>query len=241
MYGLRFFPKKLILRLFVQSENTHLSNRPMATQKRVFNLIILDESGSMESIKQPTISGFNELVQTIKAVEEKHPDQEHYIWLLTFNGLGTKMLLKNEPVSKLKELDAEKYQPASLTPLYDAMGEGLTKLRAHLADQSDYNVLVTILTDGEENRSKEYDGKAIKALVDDLKGKGWTFTYIGANHDVDKFASTISINNTMSFQATVEGTKAMFGKEKAARMRYSQKISRQEDVGSGFYDDDEKA
>lgn len=60
----------------------------MEAKQKVFNLIILDESGSMQSIKSATISGFNEVVQTIKGMEMQFPEQEHFISLVTFNGIG---------------------------------------------------------------------------------------------------------------------------------------------------------
>lgn len=207
----------------------------MKNKHKVYNLIILDESGSMQSIKHATISGFNEVVQTVKGVEQKFPEQEHIISLVTFNGLSVKTLLFNERVSNLDEIDEEKYQPDSMTPLYDAMGFSMTRLKREVEKQNDYNVLVTILTDGEENSSKEYDGKAIKKLIDELTDNKWTFTYIGANHDVEKFAQSISITNTMNFQATNEGMKQMFAKEKKARYSYSSKLSRGEDVSDDFY------
>lgn len=62
----------------------------MNSKHQVDNLIILDESGSMESIKKETIQGFNEIVQTIKGVEQQFPEQEHFISLVSFNGLGRK-------------------------------------------------------------------------------------------------------------------------------------------------------
>jgi Mg-chelatase subunit ChlD len=207
----------------------------MINKHKVYNLIILDESGSMQSIKKATISGFNEVVQTVKGVEQQFPEQEHIISLVTFNGLGIKTLLFNERVSNLDEIDEERYQPASMTPLYDAMGFSMTRLKREVEKQNDYNVLVTILTDGEENSSKEYDGIAIKKLIDELKDNKWTFTYIGANHDVEKFAQSISITNTMSFQATNEGMKQMFAKEKKARYSYSSKLNRGEEVSDDFY------
>jgi uncharacterized protein YegL len=209
----------------------------LKNKHKVYNLIILDESGSMQSIKRATISGFNEVVQTVKGVEAEFPDQEHIISLVTFNGLGIKTLLFNELVSKLDEIDETMYNPASMTPLYDAMGFSMTKLKAEVEQYKDYNVLVTILTDGEENASKEYNGKIIKKLIDELKLTNWTFTYIGANHDVDKFAQTISITNTMSFQATESGMKEMFAKEKRARKSFSAKISRGEEVSDNYYDE----
>lgn len=64
----------------------------MEKKHEVHNLIILDESGSMNSIKNHVISGLNEIVQTIKGIEKKFPEQEHYITFLTFNGFGIKQL-----------------------------------------------------------------------------------------------------------------------------------------------------
>ena len=53
--------------------------------------------------------------------------------------------------------------------------------------------MVTILTDGEENASKKYSGIAIKKMIELLSEGNWTFTYIGTDHDVEKFASNMSI------------------------------------------------
>lgn len=202
-------------------------------------MIILDESGSMQSIKQATISGFNEVVQTVKGMEQQFPEQEHFISLVTFNGLGIKTLLLNEPVKKLEQIDAKKYQPDSMTPLFDAMGLSLLKMKAETESLSDYNVLVTILTDGMENASREFSGEVVKKLVDELSLKNWTFTYIGANHDVVDFALKISITNTMSYQANDADMKQMFEKEKRARMNYSQKIRNKEDFKKDFYNEED--
>lgn len=211
----------------------------MATDK-VYNLIILDESGSMDSIKKATIGGFNELVQTIKGIEEKYPEQQHFISFITFNGFGVKTHLDKQAVSELLQIDEKNYQPNSMTPLYDAIGLSVLKLRVDLAGQENTNVLVTILTDGEENASKEFSGQQIKSIIDEQKALGWTFTYIGANQDVEKVAATISITNTMQFAANDEDVQAMFVREKSSRMRYSEKIRNREDVRENYYLDDEQ-
>lgn len=209
----------------------------MEMKHKVFNLIILDESGSMASIKNSIINGFNEVVQTVKAVQIQFPEQEHFISLVSFNGLGIKTLLEMESVDLLKEIDETKYQPASMTPLYDAMGFSLEKLRRDVEKLNDYNVLVTILTDGEENSSKEFTAIAIKIFVEELKAKGWTFTYIGSEHNVKGFASSISITNTMFFEKNSKDIKRMFEREKLSRMNYSEKIRNNEDVQEDFYKD----
>ena len=211
----------------------------METKHQVHNLILLDESGSMTSIKNTIIQGFNEIVQTVKGIALQYPEQEHLITFVTFNGLGMKTLHFCEPVEKLKEIDDEKYQPDAMTPLYDAMGFSFAKLRKELEGKSEYNVLVTILTDGEENSSKEFSGAAIKHLVEELSLKNWTFTYIGADHDVEKFAISISITNTMQFNKNEADMKQMFVKEQNARMRYSLKIRSNENTSMSFYDEEE--
>ncbi len=211
----------------------------MEKKHQVHNLIILDESGSMESIKEPIISGFNELVQTIKGIEKDYPEQEHFITFVTFNGRERRVVHFTEPASKLEMIDGSKYQPNASTPLYDAMGDSMTSLKQALAKRTDYNVLVTILTDGEENASKEYKGDAIKKLVEEMKMSGWTFTYIGTDHDIEKFATNISINNTMYFKKDLHGVNDMFEKERHARAMYSQKIREKKNTDDDFYKPEE--
>ena len=205
------------------------------SKHQVHNLIILDESGSMESIKSSIIQGFNEIVQTVKGIEKEFPEQEHFISLVTFNGLGRKVMHFSEPVGRLETINGSSYKPSASTPLFDAMGFSFAKLRDHLEKVSDHNVLVTILTDGEENASKEYNGKAIKSMIGELKNRKWTFTYIGTDHDVEKFAASISITNTMFFSKNIESMNDMFLKEKSARMSYSHKIRDKKDTKDDFY------
>ena len=208
----------------------------MEEQHQVHNLIILDESGSMQSIKNSIIQGFNEIVQTVKGIGQQYPEQEHFITLVTFNGLGQKVLHFLDPVEKLDQIDSAKYRPDASTPLYDAMGFSFGKLRQALENVKDYNVLVTVMTDGEENASKEYSGLAIKKLIDELKEHNWTFTYIGTDHDVEKFAATISITNVLKFAKNPEDINYMFEKERSSRQSYSQKIRNKEATKDGYYD-----
>lgn len=210
----------------------------MENKHQVHNLIILDESGSMESIKTPTINGFNELVQTLQHVEKEFPEQEHFISMLTFNSNGNRLLHFLDPVSQLKAIDASTYQPNFSTPLFDAIGFGVQKLKQAISGIPEKNVLVTILTDGEENASREFNGQAIKSLVEGLKAEGWVFTYIGTDHDISKVADQLSITNTMAFQKTDEGIIAMFEKEKAYRGKFSEQIRDKKVSDEGFYEED---
>jgi len=192
---------------------------------KIFNLIILDESGSMNSIKKETINGFNETIQTIKAAQIEHENQEHFVTLVTFNGSGIKTVYDKVSSKEMKELNVSMYNPDCSTPLYDAIGTSITTLSHFLTDQTEYTVLVTIITDGEENASKEYKGELISEMVDELKQKGWIFTYIGANHNVEKFAMSISIESFMEFASNSEGTVAMNVKSCKARKSAYDRLS----------------
>jgi uncharacterized protein YegL len=208
----------------------------MEQKHKVHNLIILDESGSMESIKPSIINGFNELVQSIKGIQKQFPEQEHYISIISFNGLGNKVLHFMDDVSKLNTIDSSNYKPDAMTPLYDAMGFSFTKLKTELVSQTDYNVLVTILTDGEENASKEYTGSVIKNMIEELSEGNWTFTYIGTDHDVEKMATNLSIKNSMVFEKNIEGIKTMFEEEYDSRMRYSTNIREKKQFKENYFD-----
>ena len=190
---------------------------------RIFNLIILDESGSMQSIKQAAINGMNETVQSIRDAQKKHEDQEHIVSLVSFNSSEIKGIYDCVPVAEVKELTDKEYVPDCCTPLYDAMGLSLNHLRAKVNDED--KVLVTIITDGEENSSSEYNSAAIKALVDSLKEKGWVFAYIGANQDVEKVAATISVTNVMNFSSTDFGTASAIASLRKSRDRMFSRIA----------------
>jgi hypothetical protein len=215
----------------------------MQNKYQVHNLIILDESGSMDTIKSLIISGFNELVQSVKGIEGQFPEQEHLISMVSFNALNNNILHFIDPVIKLDAINDKSYNPASMTPLYDAMGFSISKLRQYLEGKENYSVLVTVLTDGEENASKEYTGAAIKNLVDELKQQNWTFTYIGADHDVEGMASKMNIHNTMSFDKNDQDIKRMFERESSSRIKFSLRIRKGELDNNDYYSkiEEEKA
>ena len=211
---------------------------------KVYNLIILDESGSMQSIYQEALTGVNETLQTIRMAKEDHPEQEHFVTLVAFDSGHYNEIYKGTPAGKAVDIMPEQYRPGGCTPLYDAMGRAISDLRNHLdylapsSNKEDSVVLVTVITDGYENASKEYTGPAIKALVEEMRKKGWVFTYIGANQDVDKVAESMAINNRMAFQANSEGTRAMFAKERISRGKFFQKVSNRKSISKEELEND---
>ena len=188
---------------------------------KIYNLIILDKSGSMSSIASAAISGFNETVGGIRSAQERYREtQQHYVSLYVFCDCDKHYVYENVPVEEVKTLTSKEYRPCCCTPLFDAMGVSLNKLLTQIQQDGNATAAVTVITDGLENASKEYSGSAIKALVDKLKDQeGWNFAYIGTNQDVDAVAASISITNTMYFNDDAVGMRAAWENERKSKMQ----------------------
>ena len=198
--------------------------------QKIYNLIVLDASGSMYSIRNEAIAGVVETVQTIRAAQKDNANQEHLFSLVVFNGKGIATVYDRMPIDKVPDLDANDYQPTDNTPLYDAMGNAITNLQRYINE--DDNVLVTVITDGYENSSVEWNHQRVFQLVEDLKKKNWLFTYIGANQDALKVAKGMGIDHSMNYMSDAEGTKAMFRKELLSRKAFYGKLS----AGKRFFE-----
>lgn len=184
--------------------------------KTVYNLIIVDESGSMCLIEQQAFAGMNETIQTVKQLQKKYPDIEQRITLMTFETGKRRYHLDNVPAQQAHILRPGEYRPGGGTPLYDAVGEGISKVNAVCG--IDDEVVVTIITDGEENSSVEYNHTMVKNLIEKMKKQGWTFAFIGTdNIDVRGMARGLGINSHLSFSEDAAGTQMMFAKVRRCR------------------------
>ena len=188
--------------------------------KRVFNLLVVEESGSMSIIRRQALVGINETFATIQKMQKAHADLEQRVTLITFDSTHTNVFYDNVRASNANPLKAKDYNPCGATPLYDAIGMGIAKINALTTE--DDSVLVTIITDGEENCSEEYSLKMIKNLIEKLKKQNWTFTFIGTDDlDVENIALDMGIDNHLQFSEDEAGTKKMFARENRARERYN--------------------
>lgn len=198
---------------------------------KIYNLIILDESGSMSCYRSQTINGCNETINTIKSAQTKYADtQEHYVSIYAFQSNTenpSHYLIKNAPADSVSHINEELYRPWGGTPLYDAVGSTLADLKASMAAEKEVAIgSVTIITDGEENSSRCYTRERVSGMICLLKELGWNFNFIGANIDVKRAAESMSIDNSMEFQQTKEGTEEMFRRERSSRMAYYGRTSR---------------
>ncbi len=213
-------------------------NEVTSQTKRVHNLIIVDESGSMSVIRKQAFTGMNETLQTVRQMQKKYQNQGQRVTLLTFDTDHTTWHYDNVPAQRTKDLSWKAYNPSSGTPLYDAIGKGISKVNAQIEDGD--HVLVTIITDGEENSSEEWTLKMIRTMIEKLKKQHWTFTLIGTdNLDVEAMAHSFAIDEHLEFQQDEAGTKEMFARERHCRERYNCCVSKAASMPTGsFFDED---
>ena len=82
-------------------------------KQKVYNLIILDESGSMQMIAKQAVSGLNETLQSIVAAQKEHEDQEQYVSFVTFNSTRIHTVMNRQKVDVDKEIKWDDFSPNS--------------------------------------------------------------------------------------------------------------------------------
>lgn len=139
---------------------------------------VLDKSGSMDVIRDATISGFNEFLG------DQRREGGKAIMTLTLFDTHFRTRARAVPVSEIPDFDYEDYQPGGMTALYDAIGHTLKMTDDFYASEKPDQVLFVIMTDGLENASREFDRKRIFDMIADRqKLAGYEFIYLGANQD----------------------------------------------------------
>lgn len=195
---------------------------------KIFNMVVLDESGSMTSIYDQALSGVNETINTIRLAKKDNPQTEQLFAFVTFDSgsdePNVRLKIDCKPIGEVKDVTTADYRPRGCTPLYDAIGWSVNYLAGKVEDGD--SVLVTIVTDGYENASVEYGAASVKKLVDAYTEKGWVFTYIGANQDSKDVSGKLGIQFSMDFAQDEVGTKMMWDKMNSSRMSYYKRAER---------------
>lgn len=198
----------------VKDEKTH-----------IFNLIVLDQSGSMDSVRDAAWQGCNEVLSGIrKTQQDKQEELVQHVSLLPFNTGKLQYIINNKLIGEVSDLKASDYDPCGCTALYDAMGFSLLELEKEVDKYEDAVGLVTVITDGYENASEEFSGKAIYDLVERLKKKGWTFAFMGANQDVMKVAATLNIKNSVEWNFSSAGVADTFAADRRAKEGFVERL-----------------
>jgi hypothetical protein len=169
------------------------------TDKNLTEIICLvDRSGSMDSVRDDSIGGFN-------AFLKEQQDSKHGKCLLTyvqFDSQSIDTVHECKPIHRVPKLTHDTFVPRGGTPLREAMCKTIDDAGRRFAaldeDKRPGNVVFVVLTDGEENASgkgftHEMLQEKVRIQTDDFD---WTFVFLAQN--IDAFAAGRSIGVDMN-------------------------------------------
>jgi uncharacterized protein YegL len=172
---------------------------------------LIDRSGSMHGLRDDTIGGFNEFIAEQKKITGKAK--------LTLVQFDDKYQIDYDgvDVNSVKDLDQTTYVPRGGTALLDAVGKTIITVGERLAKMKEEErpgqVIFLIITDGQENSSKEYESARIKEMVQhQIEKYNWTFTFMGGGDAAFSQAAHIGINlnNAYNYSANAIGTQNVY-------------------------------
>jgi len=184
---------------------------------------VLDKSGSMEVIRAATISGFNEFKN------DQAREAGSALMTLTLFDTEIDTVATAVPVRDVLDLDHRSYDPNGGTALYDAVGQTLHLTDRYVAKHHPDQVLFVIMTDGEENSSREFDRDRIFRLIEERqRDAGYEFVYLGANQDsyLSGQAMGIRAGRMLDYQATPDAATATMhrvSRNVSAHRRFAEK------------------
>lgn len=161
-------------------------------------LIVIDDSGSMESIISTIIEKCEELV-------DAHKDSNFIFWKF-----GSSDKISKISLSEVKKLSATSgmtalYKAASLA--IDDLGEMYTKNKLNPNSKT----IVFILTDGQDNDSGKYTQQTLDEKMKHQKEKyGWDFHFFGSDLRQTRTANTMNFSSSNEFEASTRGVQSMF-------------------------------
>jgi hypothetical protein len=178
--------------------------------------VVLDRSGSMQSVRQDTIGGFNAFL----GEQRKLPGQ-CTVSMVQFDD-QYEPLYSGKPVQDAPPLSADNFVPRGMTALLDAIGRTINETGRRLAAMPEAHrpgkVLFVILTDGGENSSKEFTRQQVFDMIGHQKSVySWDFVFLGANQDAISVGRSLNIadGSAMTYAANPVGTQAAFASASA--------------------------
>jgi len=191
-------------------KKTIITEETVVNGEKTLIVCILDRSGSMGSIIDDAIGGFNEFLQN-----QKKLDGEATMTVALFDDRYD-LLYNNVDLQKVKKITRAEWSPRGTTALYDAIGKTINTVDGDIKglkkSKRPDKIMVVIATDGYENASREYNSKDIQKLIKKKEKDDWIFTYIGADQDAFDVGTSFGVKggNTLSYTNTSHGNAVMY-------------------------------
>ena len=200
-------------------------------------IFVIDESGSMQGTESDVIGGFNNFIEKQKTEHQGKIS----VSLYKFNSSWSRVL-NDLPIEEIRPLTNGDYTPGGLTALYDTIGNAITDIenqakytkREHKASM----VMMVVITDGQENASREYDSRKIKQMIQELEqSENWQFIYLGADLENFADADTLGLRHKISSKKIEMKKKFDVISEHTVRFRMANPDKDQNSMWNDFMDD----
>ena len=205
-------------------------SKPQRTRKKIkadtIISVVLDMSGSMSHLAAATREGLNTYLN-----EQREGDDKVLVNVTVFDSeydwnharehkprINT--IFNLTPIEDVPQITAEHYRPDGGTPLYDAIGVVVERTEEALDGvRGNPDVLLVIITDGDNNTSTRFTREDIKALIEKKQGQGWTPVYLGANQDAWSVSEGLGIarGSAKTYSANVAGVRDQVFKDLGTR------------------------
>lgn len=170
-------------------------------------VFVIDRSGSMTSIANDMIGGFDAFI-----AKQKETPGECRVTLTQFDDTYD-VVYTSRPLNEVRSLDLV---PRGTTALLDAIGRTIVdtgnRLQKMREEERPSQVLFVIITDGHENSSREFNRARVFDMITHQRDKySWEFIFLGANQDSLATAHDIGVSttNAVTYAATKGGTRGL--------------------------------
>jgi hypothetical protein len=178
-------------------------------------VVVMDRSGSMGSVRNDSIGGFNTMLE-----DQKNGEGEAHLSLIQFS-TDYETVYDNVPIDDVKPLTPETYRPRGWTALLDAIINTIDEVGVRLdktpEDERPGKVIVVIITDGFENRSEEYPSPGgynvcRERIQHQTDVYGWEFIFLAANQDAVLTGGTLGVKSKLSktYTPSKDGTQSAY-------------------------------
>jgi uncharacterized protein YegL len=196
-----------------QLHNNMQTPQPVQQPDQIHATVLLDRSGSMNSLREQVITGFNTFL-----AEQRSGTVDGAalaVSLVQFDGQSAfHVVIDAVPAAEVVDLEWNDYQPRGSTPLFDAIGRLIETLDQRVAEPAhlEEDQIICIITDGAENASTDFSAAEIKELIEARTEAGFAFIFLGANQDSFTAAETLGMQrgNTRNFAPSGPGARRVF-------------------------------
>jgi hypothetical protein len=186
------------------------------TDSRTHVVLVLDETGSMEPIRDETVGALKEWLGGLKTDLPRATP----VTFVRFNSARIARTIDSQPLEVVSATEFDDYAPNHMTPLHDAVGQ--TILATDGTVKGEDGVLFTVITDGHENASQEFSAKQIRELIDARKAKGWKFMFLGADIDAYGLSRQLGVDDAVTVSMDKRFMRAAMQKQREKAAYYEQ-------------------